>query len=134
MPAPRRKAAAKPAPVVDDTVKNQESLGSAPVVDRSPQVEEDPMAVAEDSRKNAVRQTEAVLGGPDFDKTSSGVTRLRFVETGLTAGGKVWKRGEVYDIADSVRSEHADLNGHVWYELSADEQKSRYGKVFFEKE
>lgn len=134
-PVPRKRVAAKAAqPVVDETVRNQESLGSGNVVDRNP-VQPDPEALADEARKNRFSQTNAVLDAKDFtDKTPAKIS-VEFLQTGLTIGGKVWKRGEVFEIEDSESSvkAHQDLQGNCWYDLSASEQKDRYRKVFFEK-
>lgn len=166
MPAtPRKRTAAKAQPAapaqVDDTVKNQESLGSAPVVNRNPDPElvEDPItggvydvngsqrelvdpdAEANEIRKNQLRQSEAVLnakdieGADDEDRKETPKVKVEFLESGLTVGSKVWKKGEVLEIedTDAGRGEHKDNDGDYWYDLSAEEQKERYGRVVFEK-
>ena len=156
-------AKAAPANKVDDTVINQESLGSGEVVDRSPepQIVEtatgasydvskshpeliDPDADETEARRNRLRQTDAVMNAKDLveqddddEKKDSDAKKvdLEFVETGLTAQGRVWKKGEVLSFTETKdsRKSEADINDEVWYELSASEQKERYGKVFFEK-
>jgi hypothetical protein len=164
MPAtPRKRVPAKAQPVakVDDTVKNQESLGSAPVVDRNPdpQLVEDPFtggtydvnkahrelvdpeAEEKEIRRNRIRQTESVFsakdieGADDADRKETPKIKVEFLESGLTVGPKVWKKGEVLEIEDSEagRRDHKDVDDNYWYDLTADEQKERYGRVVFEK-
>jgi hypothetical protein len=152
---------AAPAQEVDDTVKNQESLGSAEVVDRNPEpqlVEDpftgglydvskadrelvDPGADEREAEKNRIRQTEAVLdakeieGADDEDKEETPKIKVEFLESGLTVGSKVYKKGEVLEIEDTEagRSDHVDADGNYWYDQSAGKQKERFGKVVFEK-
>lgn len=163
-PAPRKTAAkaapAKPTEVtkVDATVLNQESPGSLDVVDRSagPQIIESTSGAtydiskahpelvdsdrdATEARRARVLQTDAAMNAKDFNESASvteGVRfELEFVESGLTAQGRVWKKGEILSFVETeeTRKANADLNDDVWYELSTSEQKDRYGKVFFEK-
>lgn len=165
-PTPRKRTAAKAETVqppvadnrVDETVRNQESLGSGNVVDRNPdpQLVQDPFSGAtydvsksspelvdpdaeeNEIRKNKLRQEGGVLNAKDFESDEQDETpkiKLEFLESGLTAGGRVYKKGETLELEDteSARKTHEDLDGNVWYELSANEQKTRYGKVFFEK-
>jgi hypothetical protein len=47
--------------------------------------------------------------------------------------GKVWKRGEVLTLDPEARNLEQDTEGNVWYEMSTDDQKERFGKVFFER-
>jgi hypothetical protein len=149
-----------PAQEVDDTVKNQESLGSAEVVDRNPEptiVQNstngafydvsksapevvDPEADENESRQNRLRQTSGALNAKDFadenaDEDKPSKISLEFLESGLSASGKVWRKGEVLELDDSeeARAPYKDTEGNVWYDLSANEQKEKYGKVFFEK-
>lgn len=150
-----------PAQEVDVTVRNQESLGSAEVVDRNPdpQLVEDPVTGAtydvsksgrelvdpdadeKEARKNRIRQTEAVLsakdieGADDEDREETPKIKVEFLESGLTVGPKVWKKGEVLEIEDTEqgRVDHVDGEGNYWFDLSADKQKERYGRVVFEK-
>jgi hypothetical protein len=151
-------AKAAPAHEVDETVINQESLGSGEVVDRSPEpqlVENstgatydvsksspelvDPNADETETRRNRIRQSEGVMNAKDLveddDEEKRDYVELEFVESGLTAQGRVWKKGEVlkFEDGETSRKVEADTNGNVWYDLSASEQKERYGKVFFEK-
>jgi hypothetical protein len=138
--------------VVDSTVKNQESLGSAEVVDRR-----EPVLVTDDSgttfdksgpapeivdpnkdeteaRNARLRQTEAALSAKEGKQDlSKDKVNLEFVETGLTVMGKVWKRGEVLTLDPEARNLEQDTEGNVWYEMSTDDQKERFGKVFFER-
>lgn len=158
-PEPEEPEFAKMAPAheVDITVINQESLGAGEVVDRNPDpvIVEDSAGIKydvskpypeltdpeneEDSQRRArLRQTHAALNAKDLvdsDEESTNKIELEFVETGLTAHGTVWRKGQVLSLEDNetTRQANADTNGDVWYELSADQQKERYGKVFFEK-
>ena len=152
-----------PAHEVDPTVLNQESLGSGEVVDRQPEpviyqndigVEYDvskpyPELITSDSdpeeqkRKNRARQESGVLNAKDIEgegdeeakKNQDPDIEIEFLETGLTVERKVWKAGEVLVLKDNdfTHASNADVDGKVWYEQSASEQKDRYGKVFFEK-
>jgi hypothetical protein len=152
---------AKAAPVnrVDDTVVNQENPGTVESVDRNPEpqiIESgssfydvnkshpeliDPDKDETEARRARLRQTDAVMNAKDLteddsDKKDEGKkVELEFVESGLTAQGKVWKKGEIFTFTETeeARKANADLNDDVWYELSTSEQKDRYGKVFFEK-
>ncbi len=151
-------AKAAPANKVDETVVNQESLGSGNVVDRSPEPQivqtssgasydvskshpelVDPDAEETEARKNRLRQTDAAMSAKDLvvqdDNDNAEKVELEFIESGLTAQGRVWKKGQVLSFTETEdsRKAEADLNDDVWYELSAAEQKERYGKVFFEK-
>lgn len=139
---------------VDDTVKNQENLGSAPVVDRSepvlvtdetgttfdrskssPEIV-DPNAEETEAYRARVRQTDAALNakeGKDESDAKDGEFNLEFVESGFTVMGRVWKRGQVLKIDPEARNLEQDTEGNVWYDLSAAEQKERFGKVFFER-
>lgn len=148
-----------PAQEVDITVVNQESLGAGEVVDRNPDPEivENPITGASydvskstpelidpnkedaDARNARLRQTEGVMNAKDLvehdeDKASKKI-EIEFVESGLTAQGRVWKKGQVLTVDDNddARRINADSEDNVWYEYSAEEQKERYGKVFFEK-
>lgn len=60
---------------------------------------------------------------------------IEFLQPGLTIEGKVWKAGDVLKLDDdeTATRRHADSQGNLWYDLTADQQKDRYGKVFFEK-
>ena len=150
-----------PAQEVDDTVKNQESLGSAEVVDRNPEpqlVEDpftgstydvsksarelvDPDADKKEAERNRIRQTEAVLdakeieGEDDDEREETPKIKVEFLESGLTVGNKVYKKGEVLEVEDTEagRADHADADGTFWYDQSAEKQKERFGKVVFEK-
>lgn len=149
-------AKAAPANKVDETVINQESLGSGKVIDRSPepQIVEtssgasydvsksspeliDPDKEETEARRARLRQTDAALNAKDLVEQDDDRKKveLEFVETGLTAQGRVWKRGEIlsFEETEETRKANTDNNDDVWYELSADKQKERYGKVFFEK-
>lgn len=157
MPPRARKATAPAATKVDDTVVNQESLGSGTVVDRSPESQIvdtatgasydiskshpeliDPDKEETEARRARLRQTDAALNAKDLisnvDVQPTKV-ELEFVESGLTAQGRVWKRGEVlsFEETEETRKSNEDNNGDIWYELSTVAQKERYGKVFFEK-
>lgn len=142
---------------VDETVENQENPGGGSFVDRNPEpvVFEDSagikydvskpypeLMVEEDSpeekqRKARVRQTEAVMDAKKIGDTENDHDHIEieFVETGLTVQRHVWKKGEVLVMEDNEqnRLSNSDSQGNVWYEQTADEQKERYGKVFFEK-
>lgn len=159
MPPRARKVTAAPTATnkVDDTVINQESLGSGKVVDRNPepQIVEtatgasydvskshpeliDPDKEETEARRARLRQTDAALNAKDLVEDSDEQptkVELEFVESGLTAQGRVWKRGEVLSFEETAETRKAneDNNGDIWYELSTVEQKERYGKVFFEK-
>lgn len=152
---------AKSAPVnkVDDTVVNQENPGTVEPVERNPEpqiIESgsasydvnkshpeliDPEKDETEARRARLRQTDAVMNAKDLteddsEKKDEGKkVELEFVESGLTAQGKVWKKGEVLSFTETEESRkaNADLNDDVWYELSTSQQKDRYGKVFFEK-
>lgn len=142
---------------VDDTVVNQESPGSGEMVDRQPDpvISEDSNGIKydvskpypelivdneEDEKRRArIRQTEGALNAKDLEGEDSDKDRkkieITFLATGLTSHGSVWKAGQVLSMDDTEdnRKANEDTEGNVWYELSADEQKERYGKVFFEK-
>lgn len=148
-----------PANDVDDVVVNQENPGAGEFVDRNPepQIVEDSVGVQFDIsksypelmtddpdagvRKARVRQEQAVLNAKDIeDGNDEEVEKhdhinLYFLESGLTAQGRVWKAGQTLVLEDNedTRRAQEDIEGNVWYELSASEQKDRYGKVFFEK-
>jgi hypothetical protein len=157
-----RVAEMAPAQEVDVTVRNQESLGSAEVVDRNPDPElvEDPITGAiydvsksdrelvdpdkeeTEARRARLSQTEGVLNAKEIDgpedqeapETPSKFA-VEFLESGLSVLGRVWKKGQILELEDveTTREQNKDTNGDIWYELSAEEQKERYGKVFFEK-
>lgn len=148
-----------PAQEVDDTVKNQESLGSAEVVDRNPDPQivtdstgsqfdvsksqpelVDPDAEETERRRAYLRQTEGAMNAKDFredddESDEKNYVNIVFVESGLTVQGKVWKAGNISKLDDSpeARKAEEDTEGKVWYDQSAEEQKEKYGKVFFEK-
>lgn len=149
-----------PAHEVDETVFNQEHPGAGELVDRNPDpvVLEDSAGIKYDvskpypelmsddpeaeERKARIRQTEAALNakdieGPEDDKDSDNRKHIEihFLESGLTAQGTVWKKGQILRLEDSEEAHKlsADTEGNVWYDLSANAQKDRYGKVFFEK-
>lgn len=150
-----------PAHDVDETVVNQESPGSGEFKDRNPdpQIVSDSAGIEYDvsksqpelvdkrnsdeelERKAKLRQTESVLdakkieGENDEEARSEKYIEIHFVDTGLTAQGTVWKRGEVLRLVDndSTKLGNSDTNGDVWYELSAEDQKRRFGRVMFEK-
>lgn len=146
-----------PANEVDAVVENQMNPGIN-MVDRHPEPEvvEDsagikydvskpyPELITEDSdpevqqRKARIRQTEAVLDAKKIGETEESdrtYIEIEFFETGLTANGHVWKKGEVLKIEDTedARRSFMDTEENVWYDLSASEQEKRYGKVMFEK-
>lgn len=159
MPPARKRAPAKAAaPVVDPTVKNQESPGSNVMVDRHPDpvimeaangvqydiskgapelVQADQEEV--DARRARARQTDSVVDAKNIVDSPTDTERkyivLEFVASGLTVQGKVWKRGEVLRMEDTeaTRKASQDTKGNVWYELSADDQQQRYGHVKFER-
>lgn len=154
-PRKRAVAAVKPAPVIDETVENQNNPG-VNMVDRQPEpvvVEGDngvqydiskpsPELIVEDPANNAdrnrIRQTEAVLNAKDSStsvESDKGYVVLEFMVTGLTAQGRVWKKGEVLRMEDNDenRTSNTDTKGNVWYELSADDQEKRFGHVKFER-
>lgn len=158
-PAPETPKVA-PAHEVDETVVNQESPGSGEFVDRNPepQIVEDSAGIAYDvskpypelvtsdpeteQRRARVRHESGALDakdieGADDDKKEESKDRLEiyFLETGLTAQSRVWKAGQTLVLEDNeeTRKGIEDTEGNVWYDLSAEEQKKRYGKVFFEK-
>jgi len=147
-----------PAHEVDETVHNQMNPGLE-MVDRHPEpviledaagvkfdvskpfpelITDDPEA---EKRRARVRQTESVLdaknieGSNDPDNDEREHLEIEFLESGLTVAARVWKAGQVLVLEDNEASKktHQDAEGNVWYELSADEQMERYGKVFFEK-
>lgn len=146
---------------VDETVVNQENPGAGEIIDRNPDpviledsagikydvskpypelMDDDPDA---EERKAQVRQNESALDakkidGPETDDKSDENHKhfeIHFLESGLSALGSVWKKGQVLTLEDNAgtKSTNQDTEGHVWYDLSADQQKERYGKVFFEK-
>lgn len=153
-PRKRAVAAVKTAvPVIDETVENQMNPG-VNMVDRQPEpvvveganglqydvskpspelIVEDP---ANDARRNRVRQTESVLDAKDnaVDSDKDYIV-LEFMVTGLTAQGRVWKKGEVLrmEATNDARKANADVNGDVWYELSSEAQLERFGHVKFER-
>jgi hypothetical protein len=146
-----------PANEVDETVVNQENPGGAEMVDRHPEpvIYTDDTGIKydvgrahpelvtsnpeEDKRKARVRQTESVMDAKnlveDEDKDSRNHIEIEFLESGLTAQGRVWKAGQVLRMEDteSNRNSNKDADGDLWYELSKEEQKNKYGKAFFEK-
>lgn len=146
-----------PANEVDETVVNQESPGSGEFIDRNPepQIVEDstgtkfdvskpfPELVTSDpeteERRARIRQTEGAMNAKDLvdseEEDDTPKVEIVFLESGLTAERKVWRKGQVLTLTDTpeARKLSEDTDGKVWYELSADEQKERYGKVFFEK-
>ena len=85
-----------------------------------------------------LRQSSGVLNAKDivpFEESDKKYITIEFLEPGLTAEGHVWKKGETLRIEDSeeARRPSMDTEENVWYDLSAEEQKKRYGKVMFEK-
>jgi hypothetical protein len=149
-PAKKTAAPAKSDPTaVDETVVNQESPGSQEPVDRSPgqNLVTDDAGVTYDMNKTPapeivdleaeeraqekarIRQNEAALNAKDWQdedkKDDSNTVELEFVETGLTHLGHVWKKGEI------LRCEESELED--WMKYSAEEQKQRYKRVYFEK-
>lgn len=161
-PEPKEAEVAKMAPAndVDDTVVNQENPGTQKPVDRNPDpvVLEDSAGVRfdvskpypelmpddEDSakRKAEIRQNNAALNAKDIEGADDDKREehdhitIKFVESGLTVQRRVWKAGETLVMEDNEdnRNQNKDIEDTVWYELSAEQQKERYGKVFFEKE
>jgi hypothetical protein len=155
-PRKRTTPTAKVDPVkVDDTVKNQESPGAVEPVDRNPEaqiVEDngaqfdiskpypeliDPDAEETEARRARLRQTDGAMNAKDLvesdEKEDEDKVVLEFVESGLTAEGRVWKKGQIFEIPEGSRNRNTDSEGNVWYDLTAAQQKDRYGKVFFEK-
>jgi len=67
------------------------------------------------------------------DKTP--VFRIKFVESGFTAAGKVWLAGEVFEAeAGSEAYEGTkDTQGNSWLDLAGEpeEQQKRFGKILF---
>lgn len=149
---------AAPAHEVDDTVLNQESPGTFEAVDRNPEPQivtnevtgadydiskSYPELVTTDPetemRRAHIRQTEGVLNAKDIegedDVEEHEHIEIYFLESGLTADGRVWKAGQSLILEDNenARQSYKDTEGNVWHDLSASQQKERYGKVFFEK-
>lgn len=145
-----------PANEVDETVRNQESPGSVEAVNRQPEplIVEDsagikydlsktpqPELVQEDrsAEKNRIRQTEGALNPADWREEDSNSDKdyveVEFVDSGFTVARKVWKIGEVFKQEDTedLRRDSVDADGNLWYDQSAEQQRKRYGKVFFEK-
>lgn len=134
-----------PAMDVDETVENQMNPGIN-MVDRNPEPElvtdeigvtrdvsktpepeiVDPDAEARAAEKARIRQQEGALNAAEWREDNPDLTTITFVESGLTGRGHVWKAGEQLSFEED--------NAEDWMLLSADEQKDRYGKVFFEKE
>jgi hypothetical protein len=60
---------------------------------------------------------------------------IHFVDDGLTALGKVWRRGQELEFTPGSRAYHdtVDRSGQSWLELRGDEaaQQERYGRVMF---
>jgi hypothetical protein len=149
-----------PANEVDDVVFNQENPGVRKPVDRNPDpvIHEDsngikfdvskpyPELMSDDkasaARKEEIRQENAVLaakdiqGADDEENADRKHITVKFIESGLSVQGRVWRAGQtlVMEDSDDNREPNKDTEGNVWYELLASEQKDRYGKVFFEKE
>lgn len=122
-----------------DPVILEDSAGIKYDVSKSyPELIQEKDAPEEQARRARMRQQEAVLDakkiGEEVD-TGKDYIVLEFVETGLTAQGHVWKKGEVLRMEDTDenRSSNADTNGDVWYELSSAEQEKRFGHVKFER-
>lgn len=131
-----------PANDVDETVVNQEHPGTS-AVDRNPE----PQLVTEDSgvtydiskspapeivsdvdeaEKNRIRQTHAALDArhdPERDDKDSFI--IDFLESGLTYAQRVWKKGEYVKVPNDRQK--------AWMDLSAAQQKERWGHVKFEK-
>lgn len=70
------------------------------------------------------------------EDSSAPLIRIKFVESGFTYLGKVWLRGETYEVeAGSAEYEKTkDRNGDSWLDLARDPegQKKRYRNVLFE--
>lgn len=64
---------------------------------------------------------------------AAGALVIHFLETGLTALGKVWYRGEQRLFDAQAYADTCDRNGNSWLDLADDEQTqiARYGKVMF---
>lgn len=145
-----------PAHEVDDTVKNQENPGAVEPVDRNPgpQVVTDAEGISYDvsksspellqekdsdeelARKARLKQESAVLDARDQDETRERkFIEVEFVSTGLTAKSKVWKAGEILRFEDTEQSRLATASkeGKLWYDMTAEEQKKRFGRVMFER-
>jgi len=145
-----------PANKVDETVENQESPGTHEAVNRQPEplIVEDsagikydlsktpqPELVQEDrsAEQNRIRQTEGALNAADWREEDSDSDKIyvevEFVDSGFTVARKVWKVGEVLKVEDTeeLRRDSDDGEGNLWYDQSADQQRKRYGRVFFEK-
>jgi hypothetical protein len=145
-----------PANEVDETVVNQESPGTHEAVNRNPEpmIVEDsagikydlnktpqPELVQEDreAEKNRIRQTEGALNAADWREEDKEDDRkfveVEFLESGFTVARRVWKKGEVLREIDdeNFRKDNEDGDGSFWFDQSADDQRKRYGKVFFEK-
>ncbi len=134
-----------PAMEVDETVENQMNPGIN-MVDRNPEPElvtddigvtrdvsktpqpeiVDPDAEERAAEKARIRQQEGALNAAEWREENSDLTTITFVASGLTGRGHVWKAGEQLSFEEDKAEE--------WMLLSEDEQKERYGKVFFEKE
>ncbi len=151
-----------PANEVDVTVVNQENLGAGEVVDRNPdpQPVENPITGAtydvskahpelvdpdqdeREARQARLRQTTGVMNAKEIEdpegteeREETPKIKIEFLESGLTANRKVWKKGEILELDDveQTHQENKDTEDQVWYELTANQQKDKYGKVFFEK-
>src|SRR3954468_6787201 len=145
-----------PANEVDETVRNQESPGTHQAVNRQPEpmIVEDSAGIKYDLSKtpqpelvqedreaelNRTRQTEGALNAADWRDEDADDDReyveVEFLESGFTVSRKVWKKGEVFKEEDNetFRAYHTDGEGGYWFDQSADDQRKRYGKVFFEK-
>jgi hypothetical protein len=145
-----------PANEVDETVVNQESPGKNEPVNRNP----DPFIVADsagiqydlnktpqpelvqedrEAEKNRLRQTDGALNAADWREEDKDDDRkfieVEFLESGLTIMRKVWKKGEVLREIDdeNFRTNNDNGDGTYWFDQSAEDQKKRYGKVYFEK-
>ncbi len=145
-----------PANKVDETVVNQENPGLNEPVNRQPEpmIVEDsagikydlsktpqPELIVDDTReaeKNRIRQTEGALNAADWREDTDDnkkYVEVEFLESGLTVARKVWLKGEVFKAEDddNFRQDNSDEDGNLWYDMNADEQRNRYGKVFFER-
>lgn len=131
-----------PANEVDETVVNQEAPGTVEV-NRNPEpdlytdeqtgvtydVSKSPapeiVSDLDETEKNRVRQTEAVLDARESREDDEDFFTLEFVESGLTYSQRVWKKGETVDVAKN--------RAKAWMDLSPSEQEERWGQVKFEK-
>jgi hypothetical protein len=130
-----------PANEVDETVVNQEHPGTS-AVNRDP----DPQLVTSESgvvfdiskspapeivsdtdeaEKNRIRQTQAVMDARSNPEEDDDSFILDFLESGLTYAQRVWKKGEYVKVPNDRQK--------AWMDLSANEQKQRWGHVKFEK-